>query len=412
MGWKNRVDFIQAGHEEMGRLAGVPASQKVQMGYILPQADLRSPRDWFSFYVDNFDQTKVVVQTQQGLYEGQPSDAQLRLREVYKVWGVDRDHNKSAEGVLDWTSLGAEQRGIEGLVGSALSFRHALLGGNLHMLNLEGSRVSGSAELMTTVSKNMHSVQFARPLGVIFDEVYRAIHCGPGHVLGVSAGDELLMLTMSLPMHWMDQRLKLDPKVYATDASEEGGGACVSYELSPLGEAKVHMLSCSAEDLDGQAADPILVIEHFGGMGGLKKALDLLGIVPMGVIFIDSLKTACKLAKLHCAFAITLNDATTITRDQVRQWRQWFPRATKVVSAGGWPSSSHLLETMLQVTEWLKELDWEVVELYENVMMNELDRDTVTAKIQAAPLLWDAAQLSPCKRARLFWLRPGPDTRN
>ncbi|CAE8583370.1 unnamed protein product, partial [Polarella glacialis] len=439
MGWKNIVDFIQVAHEGMGMVAGVSPAQMVQMGMPLPQKDLKSPRDWFSFYVDNFDQTKVVVQTDRGLYEGRPSEEQLKLREVYKVWDIDRAPKKAAEGVLNWTSLGAEQRGVEGLVGSALQFRHALLGGNLHLLKWECAKVSGSAELLTTVSKNMHSVQFCRPLGVLFDELYKVPAQGSGLALGVAGGDELLLLSMSLPLHWLDQRTKLDPRVYATDASLEGAGACVSYELSPLGEAKCHILACSPEEeLDGRAADAFLAVEHFGGMGGLKKALDLLGIAPMGVIFIDNNAVSRKLSKFHCAFSITLPDVTKITKEDVLQWRRWFPRVTTVINAGGWPGVSHsrlnaarggagvstgsgggdcgaqsseLLDYMLQIAEWSRAapgltetVPWKVVEMYENVVMDWPDLRVVQSKIGAEPF-WDSSQLMRRRRPRLLWLK-------
>ncbi|CAE8685015.1 unnamed protein product, partial [Polarella glacialis] len=384
MGWKNIVDFIQVAHEGMGMVAGVSPAQMVQMGMPLPQKDLKSPRDWFSFYVDNFDQTKVVVQTDRGLYEGRPSEEQQKLREVYKVWDIDRAPKKAAEGVLNWTSLGAEQRGLEGLVGSALQFRHAPGG------------------------------QFA-----------------PAEVgLAGAGGDELLLLSMSLPLRWLDQRTKLDPRVYATDASLEGAGAC----------AKCHMLACSPEEeLDGRAADAFLVVEHFGGMGGLKKALDLLGIVPMGVIFIDNNAVSRKLSKFHCAFSITLPDVTKITKEDVLQWRRWCPRVTTVINAGGWPGVSHsrlnaarggagvstgsgggdcgaqsseLLDYMLQIAEWLRAapgltetVPWKAVEMYENVVMDWPDLRVVQSKIGAEPLWWDSSQLMRCRRPRLLRLK-------
>ena len=71
------------------------------------------------------------------------------------------------------------------------------------------------------------------------------------------------MIISSLPMNWMDQRTQ---HVYATDASLEGGGACVTTGLSARGRAKCHLLG-SGDDLGG-ACDPILIIEVFGGMGG------------------------------------------------------------------------------------------------------------------------------------------------
>jgi hypothetical protein len=411
MGWKNIVDFIQSAHEKMGTLAGVPAALRVQMGQPLPLPDLFTPRDHFSFYVDNFDHTKIVAQSDRGLYEGNPSDEQLSLRVVYEVWDVTRDVKKAAEGTLNWSSLGADQRSAEGLVGSALKFRHALLGGNLHLVLSESRPVSLGPELATTVSKNMHSVQFARPLACIFDELYRVMHVGRSVALGLDAGDELLELTASLPMHWMDLRMKFDPEVYATDASEDGAGACVSTGLTDLGLSKCHLMASSSYELDGGNADPILVVEHFGGMGGLKKSMDLLGIVPMGVIFIDNDARARKIAKFNCPFVLLHANVQEITKDEVDKWRRYFPRATKVVNAGGWPcfnhsrlnasrgghaaESSRLLDFMLQVAEWLRAapaatdtLPWEVVEMYENVNMDFEDYEFVNAKIGVVPFWW------------------------
>ena len=118
IGWSNIVDFVQSSLERMGSLAGVPAERVVRMGEPVPLLPLSTPREDFSFYVDNFDSFEVIAASDKGIYEGRPSDSQMKLREVFQVWNVERDENKSAEGVLDWASLGAEQLGGRGLVGS------------------------------------------------------------------------------------------------------------------------------------------------------------------------------------------------------------------------------------------------------------------------------------------------------
>ena len=119
----------------MGAVAGVAPGHLLRLGYPLPQGDLKSPREWFSVFVDNFDQTVVVAESDVGKYIGAVSDTQLRLREVYRASGVQREPSKAAEGVLEWSTLGAEQ--CQGLVGSSLDFRRALLGGTLHLLRHE-----------------------------------------------------------------------------------------------------------------------------------------------------------------------------------------------------------------------------------------------------------------------------------
>ena len=50
------------------------------------------------------------------------------------------------------------------------------------------------------------------------------------------------------------------------------------FRLSARGRAKCHMLG-SGDDLGG-ACDSILIIEVFGGIGGLLQACELLGVQP------------------------------------------------------------------------------------------------------------------------------------
>ena len=131
-------------------------------------------RDCHSFYVDNYDGFKVVAACDMGIYEGRPSDAQLQLREVFKV------PKKAAEGTLAWSSLGAEQLGDRGLVGSARKLRRAVLGATLRILCAEPGEPRGSQELLSVVGKAMHSVQFCRPLPCLFDQLYREM--SEGHI--------------------------------------------------------------------------------------------------------------------------------------------------------------------------------------------------------------------------------------
>ena len=223
MGWKNVVDLVQVAHERMGSVAGVPPSHLLRLGYPLPQSDLKSPREWFSIFVENFDQTLIVAESEAGVYMGTASDAQLKLRQVYDACGVEREPAKAAEGVLQWSTLGAEQR--QGLIGSSLDFRRALLGGTLHLLRHEGGGKVRAQEMLTAVSKHMHSTQYNRPLACIFNKVFQHIALERSPPLDTNVADELWLLLMALQAHWMNTKAKLDHRAWATDASEEGGGA-------------------------------------------------------------------------------------------------------------------------------------------------------------------------------------------
>ena len=54
----------------------------------------------------------------------------------------------------------------------------------------------------------------------------------------------------------------------------------------------------TSDDLGG-SNDSVLVVEVLGGIGGLRKALELIGLVPQGIIFIEANPTCLKLARKH-----------------------------------------------------------------------------------------------------------------
>ena len=428
IGWSNIVDFVQSSLERMGTLAGVPSNRVIKMNEPAPMLPLTTPRSYHSFYVDNYDGFTVICESDLGRYEGKASDQQLQLREVFKVWGVERDERKAAEGVLEWASLGAEQLGKEGLVGSARKLRRAVLGAVLNVLKLDPGLPRGSKELLTIVGKAMHSTQYCKPLACLFDELYREVNAKPGYTpLNIVAEEELLLLLMGLPQHWLDQRLKMCPTVYATDASPDGGGACASTGLSARGRAKCRLL-CLGDDDSNCMGDKIVLVEAFGGIGGLRKAAELIGLLPLGIIFIDADPTCVKLAKRHCAYVLTYNNIKDITKDTVLDWRRTFSGATKVVLGGGWPcvnhsrlnsgrqgadaDSSRLLDSMLKIRAWLEECSpalrvrpWKVCEIFENVLMDEADLRIQSKAIGYTPVFCEASQVMWCRRPRLWWIR-------
>ena len=234
MGWSNAVDFVQSGLEMMGSQAGMTISHAVRMGDSLPALPLDTPRTYFSWYVDNWDSFKIIAKSEVAEYEGKPSDEQLKLLQVFQVWDVGRDPKKSAEGTLTWSSLGAEVDGKRGLVGSNTKFRRGVLGSTINLLRSEKIRPD-SQELQALVSKHMHTVQFCRPLACTFDHLYREVaNPGGGGNLSELGRDELILLSCLLPQHWLNQHRKPSGTVFATDASEEGGGACHAKALDSV----------------------------------------------------------------------------------------------------------------------------------------------------------------------------------
>ena len=221
MGWNNIVDFIQDGFETLGKRAGLPPDHLIRMNEPSPMVPLTTPRDYYSFYVDNFDQFKIVWRTDVGLFEGSPSSEQLQLRGEMEKLGVGRDPKKSAECALTWSSLGADVDGDRGWIGSSAKFRRALLGATLTLVAQDSVPLL-SINLQSVISKNMHSIQYRRCLAGLFDRLYAEMNQEGSKLLSEAAKDELILLAMSLPSQWMSQRLKTSGQVFATDASDRG----------------------------------------------------------------------------------------------------------------------------------------------------------------------------------------------
>ena len=242
----------------------------------------------------------------------------------------------------------------------------------------------------------------------------------------IIAEDELLMIVSSLPMHWMDQRMKISPTVYATNVSPDGGGACSSTGLFARGRAKCRIL-CSSDEFGG-GCDAVVLIEAFGGIGGLRKACELLGVMPQGVIFIEMDQTCVKLARRHCPYVLTVEDIRKVTFEQVLEWRRLFPRARKAILGGGWPcvndsrlnaarggagaETSRLLDNLVEIRGWLKQASsrlklphWDVVEIFENVVMDDTDLEIQSSIIGYPPVFAEASQVLRCRRPRLWWIK-------
>ena len=234
MGWVNAVDFIQEAHMRMVTNAapdgaGLDIQNFLRMGSPGPRVGGETPRSWFSVYVDNFDQGKVILIRDRHRHEFHASGEQLAVREAYLRAGVERDPDKAAEGVPIWQSLGTELRGLDGLVGTSAKRRAHSLGLILDVI----TRTDVSEDqLLGAIGKCVFIGTFARPTLALFsDEFLEAERHARRSPISLNSSEELLLFAMLLPTMWMNVRARVASEVLATDASEEGGGACVSIGL-------------------------------------------------------------------------------------------------------------------------------------------------------------------------------------
>ena len=87
MGWINAVDFIDEAHKGMAT-EPAPASADIAppglvgMGHRAPPMFWALPLNWFSVYVDNFDQGTIILRTLEKEYTFTSSGTQVALRDA------------------------------------------------------------------------------------------------------------------------------------------------------------------------------------------------------------------------------------------------------------------------------------------------------------------------------------------
>ena len=81
--------------------------------------------------------------------------------------------------------------------------------------------------------------------------------------------EELFLLLCSLPLMVMDLRLRTDPVVTASDASEDGCGVCKTVHLKADGVKVLRSMG----NLKSAVNEDIGLIELYAGLGGARQAL-------------------------------------------------------------------------------------------------------------------------------------------
>eukprot|EP00435_Cladocopium_sp_Y103_P012625 s3996_g3.t1 len=198
--------------------------------------------------------------------EGVPSEEQLRLRRAYQHWGVPVSLEKALVRAPKGEKLGGVVDGDKGhLKGST---RRALEGLSLGFWMLRQDSIPRKA-LQVFLGREVHTLQFRRPLFSTFDYLWKDVAAGgPLVQLGGKSVEEVLMSGMNQPLRLTDLRAKLHEVVSVSDASESGGGMVYSTKLTAQGIKESHALDEGLEtplDVDASGGQYVTVGHGVGG---------------------------------------------------------------------------------------------------------------------------------------------------
>ena len=340
MGFLNSVSVAQHVHRRIARMSlhGLQPS-------LGPQCELRKDRpftvtQWvYRIYLDNFDALEQMDPLMAARVRGEVSAEVLALRGGYQHWGLPRHPKKAVQQETIAEIQGAVVDGVTGMVKPKPNkvLKYAELAWSL----LQDGRAS-QKQLQIVCGGLVYCSMFRRPLLGMLNKVWSfvvGLSSEPPVVrkeLPQSVKFELCRFLCALPLAQMNLRTPVLGGVTASDASETGGGFCVSRGLTPMG---VHAAQCSVRGDMPELEDfvQVLTVGLFDGVGALRVAADVLQLPMGGHISAEVSVEGSRVLESNFPDTIAVGDVAGISENMVLGWALKILNAGVVLVGGGPP---------------------------------------------------------------------------
>ena len=427
MGFLNSVAIAQHIHRRIARLGlhGITPD-------LGAQNELRKDRPFTScpwtyrVYLDNFDALERVDHSLARRIKGEVSAEVLALRREYQYWGLPRHPKKSVQQQTVAEIQGAIVDGVTGRVRPKplKLLKYVALAWAL----LQEGRCN-QKQLQIICGGFVYCCMFRRPLLGLLNKVWTFIvELGNDppvvrRTIPELVKFELVRFICALPFAQMNLRLPVLGGVTASDASEHGGGFCISNGLTPMG---VHASHCTVRGDVPEIEDhvQVLTIGLFDGIGALRAAADILQLPMAGHVSSEVSAEGTRVLESNFPDTLWVGDVTLITEEMVRTWGGRYSNAGVVLVGGGPPCQgvsglnadrkgalrdlrSCLFVHVKRIYQLCKRVfSWAQVHyMMESVFsMDEHDRGVMSEHMETMPYMIDAGGISVCRRPRLYWI--------
>ncbi|CAK0905731.1 unnamed protein product [Prorocentrum cordatum] len=463
MGWMLAVPLFQHIHRRLCRLppplgAGLPPEAEWRKDTVRPLAFAKQGpvlASWWQVYIDDFDAPEIIEEAAALELLGSQAELQAAARASYERAQVAISSDKAHLRQLRVERMGASVDGVTGRIGAPLS--KALSACALAIATL-GLDLVPWRLAMTVLGRIVRVFEFRRPLLSILNAVWRLSEPRAKVYLTREMREELMTALLVVPLAATSLRSRLEGMASCSDASEFGGGVCVSTGLHEQAEATIlaagepgAQLGAGARVL-GLPVDPrapwtrsnpripraivarilrVLCIGLFDGIGGLAVALSRLPVRIVGYVSAETDAKARRVVRLRWPGAIDWGDVRTVTAQTVEDLRIAYQSEVDLVVAGAGspcqgltglnaagrgladPKSSVFFEVPrifgLLSDAFGASFRWFV----ENVAgMTSSSLRGMNQALGVKPVFLCTSALVPCRRPRLYWLswsvRPTP----
>ena len=254
---------------------------------------------------------------------------------------------------------------------------------------------------------------------MVFREFYRAIPVGGREPMTDSVAAELMTAMCLMPFMVTDFRLLVSPMVTASDASQSGMAVVRTQGLTQEGATALEELK-NAEL--SPSSDKIGLVELFGGIGGARRALELLQVEPAVHVYVDNSPEATRVVAIAWPESVRHSMVEDITEEDVKAWVAAGPHIAVWILVAGFPcqgltalnsqrSNHRDAKTQLcfeigRIRSMLEKFSGKrVFAARENV--SSMDEEMVkffNEEFEAIPYKVCPSDLCHVRRPRLFWL--------
>eukprot|EP00438_Fugacium_kawagutii_P030064 Skav225587 [mRNA] locus=scaffold901:108728:113061:+ [translate_table: standard] len=372
---------------------------------------------WALYLDDTTFIRKLALEVAETLL-GRPAPEQENMRRAYQYWGIPYNGKKAVEECEQAERLGSFLDGRRGRVG--VTVKRLLENMSLGIWLLGQGQTTQKA-LQVFCGKEVHTLQFRRPLFSVFDEIWKLImDTQSGHYLTRKVCEEIVTSLALAPLRFTDWRSELDPYVMASDASETGGAFVIARRLTQLGVAE----ASKEEGRDEEQRNGVVIIDFFAGIGGLLRSLERCGLKWEHRVVIEQDPACRRLIRRTWPGGAEFTDITKVSLAELVKEINKVESPTLVVAGGGSPCQgfsklstkrkhfadqrSGLFYNLADLLEGLqghcKDNEIKFLGFCENVVMDGADRDEISFKLGYRPHLVESGDVSRVRRPRFYCL--------
>ena len=229
MGSSSAVALLQHVHRRSGISRGLAPSLELISDKKLPMRFKDKQAEWTQFFLDDTDSQVLVSGENLANSLGKSSKLQLQQRRSAEAVGLTYSKEKAIEGEAVVERKGAL---VDGLVGRVSVPDKTFLSTYVFAFRVLGLWWIHWQTWLMLLGRINRILEFRSPLSSCLNSVWHFVGLNGGRHPTLEVHCELLACLCGLQSAATDMRSPIWEEVICSDASTEGGGACVSTGLS------------------------------------------------------------------------------------------------------------------------------------------------------------------------------------